>query len=392
MATSVLALEPAASLKPALLERASSAALGQIPVTRRSSQPNYISDLGLRALPDPFDFLQLSLKSFPEFHALLSDERLGRGVDRVHLAWKNGAGTDGDLAGVLDAYVSFAGLWGHARALALRVADDVRRPSEYRTQLYLAAILAATTGASNSHDHTVMDLFQEAAENAPSVTDRCLVRLRSAAWRAKRKNDASSARAELVSIRRIARDALINGEIASADHDIISASTLNLEALTFVRAGENGPAAMLMDEAMDLCQNDLWVTLDYDAGYRYQTQIRTNVAQMAWKLADRQKALSFLEQNLSVTAHQHPSSRSESLSIAAYYYYLDTQHTFALSLAEEAYLIIAAEGSPNRLAKLRKVAVAILDSMQLTDEAAWVLARIEEDPLGFDSDLLGRTF
>ncbi|TIH27055.1 hypothetical protein D4765_18730 [Subtercola vilae] len=237
-----------------------------------------------------------------------------------------------------------------------------------------------------------MDLFQEAAENAPSVTDRCLVRLRSAAWRAKRKNDASSARAELVSIRRIARDALINGEIASADHDIISASTLNLEALTFVRAGENGPAAMLMDEAMDLCQNDLWVTLDYDAGYRYQTQIRTNVAQMAWKLADRQKALSFLEQNLSVTAHQHPSSRSESLSIAAYYYYLDTQHTFALSLAEEAYLIIAAEGSPNRLAKLRKVAVAILDSMQLTDEAAWVLARIEEDPLGFDSDLLGRTF
>lgn len=389
LATSVLGIEAVSPLKSALLERASSASLGKVPVARRSSQPNYISDLGLRAVSDPFDFLRLSIQSSSKLSALIDYERLNLGVDRIFLAWERGTGTDIDLAGILDAYVSFAGLWGHARGLALRVVDGQRSPSEYRTRLYLAAILAATTGANRSEDEAVMNLFHAAVDSAPTVTDQCLVQLRIAAWQAKRRHDPVAARAELVSIRRTAREAFINGEIAAADRDIISASTLNLEALTLVQSGANDAAADLLEKALDLCQNDLWVTVDRDAGYRYQTQIRTNVAQLAWKLDDHQKALTFLEKNLSVTAQQHPSSRSESLSIAAYYYYLDAQHSAALCLAKEAYKVISVEGSPNRLAKLRKIAVAMLDSMSLTGDASWVLSRIMEDPLGFDPELLG---
>ena len=60
LAQVVLAADSAGtSVHDALIDRAVPAALNLIPRTRLASQPNYISDIGLRPLSDPWELLQL---------------------------------------------------------------------------------------------------------------------------------------------------------------------------------------------------------------------------------------------------------------------------------------------------------------------------------------------
>ena len=134
--------------------------------------------------------------------------------------------------------------------------------------------------------------------------------------------------------------------------------------------------------AVDLCSSTHWVSIDRDAGYRYQTQIRTNLAQVLWKLELRAEAHQTLEANLNLTATVHTSSRSEAVSIAAYYLYLHGRFEAGRRHVTEAIRLIAREGAPSRLSKTRKIAAAICDSMGDHEMTNVYLAAITTDPTG----------
>ncbi|QHC55450.1 hypothetical protein [Rathayibacter tanaceti] len=129
--------------------------------------------------------------------------------------------------------------------------------------------------------------------------------------------------------------------------------------------------------------------MNFDAAYHYRTQIQTNLAQIRWKIGDRSRALANIEENLELASVKHRASRSETLSIAGFYYYLDGQLDRAWSLVSEAYALVSDERAPRRLATVRKIGVGILRAQGRHDEADNLAERLMRDPLDFDAALGG---
>jgi hypothetical protein len=378
LAQVVLAADSAGtSVHDALIDRAVPAALNLIPRTRLASQPNYISDIGLRPLSDPWKLLQLH-----SFDLNLPDR--AQRVSEVITGWDSGSMSDASAMALLDAVVCFAGEWEDARLIGLEIAHNDRSIQDSRLAGYVAAVLAATTVPGSCDDDltTTRDLFGLAASPAPTVGDMAMIQLRVATWHAKRCGQVNETIDTLARIRADIHRAQAHGEMSEADRDIIVALTMNLEALLAVRTGDLDQALTLMRSAADLCSSTHWVSIDRDAGYRYQTQIRTNLAQVLWKLDLRTGAHQTLEANLNLTSTVHTSSRSEAVSIAAYYLYLDGRFEAGRRHVTEAIRLIAREGAPSRLSKTRKIAAAICDGMGDHEMTNVYLAAITADPMG----------
>lgn len=378
LAQVVLAADSAGtSVHDALIDRAVPAALNLIPRTRLASQPNYISDIGLRPLSDPGELLQLH-----SFDINLPDR--AQRVNEVITGWDSGSMSDTSAMALLDAVVCFAGEWEDARLIGLGIARNDRSIQDNRLAAYVAAVLAATTVPDSCDDDLTAtgDLFELAASLAPTISDKAMIQLRAATWHAKRRGQVNETIDTLARIRTDIHRAQAHGEMSEADRDIIVALTMNLEALLAVRTGYLDRALTLMRSAVDLCSSTHWVSIDRDAGYRYQTQIRTNLAQVLWKQGLRAEAHQTLEANLNLTATVHTSSRSEAVSIAAYYLYLDGRFEAGRRHVTEAIRLIAREGAPSRLSKTRKIAAAICDSMGDHAMTNVYLGAITTDPMG----------
>lgn len=155
LAQVVLAADSAGtSVHDALIDRAVPAALNLIPRTRLASQPNYISDIGLRPLSDPWELLQLH-----SFDINLPDR--AQRVNEVITGWDSGSMSDASAMALLDAVVCFAGEWEDARLIGLGIARNDRSIQDNRLAGYVAAVLAATTVPGSCDDDLTAtgDLF-----------------------------------------------------------------------------------------------------------------------------------------------------------------------------------------------------------------------------------------
>ncbi|MEU7790673.1 hypothetical protein [Amycolatopsis sp. NPDC049159] len=363
-----------------LVARARPAALPVVPRTRLPVQANYISDLGVRGLAEAALFLDehLRLQALPPADGEpVSAETWADG-------WARGDLDDRDLCALVDAQVCFAGAWPLARVLVNAVFAADRVPDSFGA-LLIGAVVAAGDPATPLDTG---DLFRRAVAAAPSEVDGMLTELRHAAWALKRKNDPAGALVRLAGLEVHARDAERRYRVSPADASTLCALAANLEALARLRQGDEDGARRAIDRAAALIPDDGWVAVDRDAGFRYRSQIRTNTAQLLVKRDDLPGALAVMRTNLEEGRRDDPDSVSETLSVMAYFAYLQREWDQAVELLTEAYGSVRLEGSPDRLRQCRKIAVAALHSCGREKEAQHVLDRSREDPLGFDETLL----
>jgi tetratricopeptide (TPR) repeat protein len=198
----------------------------------------------------------------------------------------------------------------------------------------------------------------------------------------KRRGRAEDAHAAFSEIRESISRGHANEEISDSDRDIVRAETLNLQALISVRAGDISHAYRLMVEAHRLSQENKWVSVDMDFGYRYRTQIETNLSQILWTLDRREESLALLEETLRLTAGVHPMSRSETVSIASYFLYRAGHLSRAVDLIDEGIGLIAREGAPSRLRKARKIGAVILHDLGRVADATRMIETSVADPTG----------
>ncbi|MGH3912907.1 MAG: ABC transporter ATP-binding protein [Pseudonocardiaceae bacterium] len=274
--------------KRALIDRAVPAALPAIPVTRKTSQPNYITDLGLRIYAEAAEFLRLHVDLNPELRDSTMLE-FGSAVAEIAAAWKSGELTERELSAYLDATVSLAGDWTHANEIVRATCTGDRMPDSYLLCTYAGAICAATDQPArlDTPESSPARLLLRAVEAASSPVDKCFGLLRVAAWKLKRKKRRDECLHHLEQIRSLAGDAWRNRRVSSADRDLIHAVCDNLQAFAEFLSGDVDAAVATINRALRLVRNDEWVAVEHDAALRYRTQIRTNVAQLRWKTGDR---------------------------------------------------------------------------------------------------------
>lgn len=384
LAEQIVTAEERGDIHPALVDRALPASLNLTPRRRLVSQPNYISDLGLRPVGDPRALLR--------GHRLDWFDELRVGTrNMIASGWKDRSIEDSEAAAHLDATVCFAGEWSDARSDALFITKDRREAVDFRLALYVGSVLAATTSPTTSSDEVeaVVQTLAEASALAETDADSLMTTLRLATWYTKRQlNGRGTALAILKDIRRDAETSRVGGGMSAADRDTIVAATKNLEALGANREGDIHRAHELMVEARTLSFDSRWVSIDPDAAYRYHTQIRTNLAQVLWKLDQREEAIMVLDEALDLTAGLHPASRSESAALGGYFRYLNGDLETALPLLLESIRLIAREGAPSRLAKARSIAAVVLHNQGRLEESEAILKSIVRDPTGRSEALM----
>jgi len=384
IARAVLAAHAAGTLvaQYGLVERARPAALPALPRARLGVQANYLTDLGVRGMNEAAAFLDehLRIQRLPDARdtvaAVKADEWVYRWVDECY--------SEDDLCALIDAQVCFAGAWELARELVTAVLTSARRPDSYGALLYVAVVAGGMADAPVDAG----ELFTKAIRAAPVPVEAMLTELRHAAYTLKRKGDPAAARTLLAELERHAREHAAQYRISPDDAATLRALAANLDALALLRLGEPEAAFTAVNTAADLIPRDGWVAVDRDAGFRYRCQIKTNVAQMMFKRDDADGALDVLFENLDENRRDHPDSVSETLTIAAYFCYRTGEWRKAVDLVSEAYPLIRREGSPARLLGCRKIAVGALHSWGKTTKTEHVLARSQQDPLGFDEALL----
>jgi hypothetical protein len=343
-------------------------------------QLNYITDLGVRFSREPKVFLEASLKTLGLWgQGWQSWER--------RVTSRFGELDSSYLVGLLDASVNFAGDWSSAASLA---ALSIKYPhNDYWLYLYSAVVQAAMDDGIKIDGCQIEAQFSGAIISARSEPDLFMAGLRQAAWTLKRRRQFDEALDQIAELVSTAESWKASRRIASDDLSALRATALNLKALVWVNQERNHEALEMVQEAARLAaSSEQFVTVNPDAVRRYRCQIMINLAQVYWKLDKKDQTLSVLKQNEEYAARAHEGSLSEAISIRAYYSYSCGDYSTALALTRRGYGFLRQEGCPNRLASLRKVAVASLAMQGQQDFAQSVAERIVLDPLGFDDDIL----
>nr|AGS49330.1 hypothetical protein [uncultured bacterium esnapd2] len=366
-----------------LVERAFPAALPALPRTRLAVQTNYLTDLGVRGMTEAAAFLDGHLR-IQDLSAHADDSIPPTKPSEWATRWVDGHYRESDFCALVDAHVCFAGDWAMARELTSAVLSVAKPLTTHVSLLYAAAAMASDADSVFDAE----ELFGRAAKATPTDVDSMLAELRLAAFVLKRRNEPGRTLRILDELRRRAADAEARYVISPADRMTMWALVANLAALAFIRQGEPRKAFESISEADGLLPRDGWVMVERDAAHRYTSQVKTNLAQMLVKRGDSATALHVLDENIAHNRESHPESLGETLSIAAYFHYRQHSFTQALELIRETYRCVRLEGSPSRLEKCRKIAVATLHTSGESAEAERVIDRMRLDPLGFDEDIM----
>nr|ARU08076.1 hypothetical protein [uncultured bacterium] len=366
-----------------LVERARSAALPGLPHTRLPVQTNYLTDLGVRGMTEAAAFLDGHLR-IQDLTSHADDSIQPMKPSEWATRWADGQYREYDFCALIDAHVCFAGNWSMARELTTAVLSAAKPLGTHVALLYAAAAMASDADSVFDAE----ELFVRAAEATPAIVDSMLAELRLAAFVLKRRNEPSRALEILDRLRHRACDAESRYVISPADRMTMCALVANLAALAFIRQGEPREAFDSISNADELLPRDGWVMVERDAAHRYTSQVKTNLAQMLAKRGDSAAALRVMDENIAHNRASHPESLGETLSIAAYFHYRGNSFARALELISEAYRHVRLEGSPARLAKCRKIAVAALHTGGRAGEAERIIGRMHHDPLGFDDDIM----
>lgn len=332
--------------------------------------PTYLTDLGVRRFTDLTTFYRLNARLIPG----LDEQRRSVRIDA-------GSRTESDVdldavASILDAVVVFWGDYDLAENLARSLGSQTPMASSYTFLTYSAHLHAATTPA------LAVKLLLMAKKSAATPTLAFTSDLRRSAIVLKRQRDPEGARKLL----RTVRDGLTvlteTHQATSSDVATMSAMTLNLEALALIRLGQAEDAWEAITHARDAIRASGLNIVGEPEARRYRTQIVGNAARLAWLLERRKLALQLWRENHETASQDDHYSRGETTFGLAYGLYLSGDYDASAVMARAAALRICREAGPDRLAVARKVWAAAAARAGRMDEARWILATEQKDPLG----------
>ena len=367
-----------ADLPYALVRRAQVAALPAVPAQSVVEVPAYLIDLGLRRWRDPALLFHGSLERNPglrERWATYRDQQPSA-FDACVRAWEAGERTSEEVAADIETLLVLTGDNEATLSLAKGVGAAVRTVDHARLAVDIAAMHSIDDPARS------LELFDQALELARTPGGVFLIHLRRLALLIKRLGDFGAAYRLFAELWKGAVEAQRDYVVSDADASGMHALLLNLRALIEVRKEDYAAALRTMEEAEVVMPDDGFVVVSSEMADRYRSQVRINVVQTLWLTGQVTRALQRINAHVTITRTEHPYSLSEALLVAAYMCFLGGEHAMSLSYCMEAERLIAAEGTPTRLAMCRKIAVAALSRLGKVRRAEILARQLAKDPLG----------
>ncbi|MCL2787343.1 MAG: hypothetical protein FWD59_02440 [Micrococcales bacterium] len=367
-----------ADLPYPLVRRAQVAALPAVPAQSVIEVPAYLIDLGLRRWRDPALLFRGSLERNPglvERWATLR-EKQPAAFDACVRAWEAGKKTSEEVSADLETLLVLTGDNDAALSLARGVGAAVRSVDHARLAVGVATMCSLDDPTRS------LQLLDEALDLVKAPGGAFFIHLRRLALFIKRLGDLGAAHRLFAELWRGAIEAQRDFVVSDADASGMHALLLNLRALIEVKKEDYSAALRTMEEAEVIMPDDGFVVINTDMADRYRAQVRVNAVQTLWLTGQARRALQRINAHVTITRAEHPYSLSEALLVAAYLCFLGGEHAMSLSYCMEAERLVAAEGTPTRLAMCRRIAVGALSKLGKTRRAEILARQLVKDPLG----------
>jgi hypothetical protein len=291
------------------------------------------------------------------------------------------------MTAVFDTLISFWGMWTEAAHLATKLVASPRPVDGYRLLTYMAAAMSA------SGDAGAEDLFAAAVRSRDATgATSAMAQVRLAAWTIKRNNAPERGLSILDELESDVARGQDTFALTHGDHSVLVGVACNLRALVASRAKDVPRAMSLLSKARDHLAATGLVVVGEDERRRYFAQVSVNKAQLYALSGATAEAASTARTNVEWARENHAPSLSEALGVAGYTQYLFGQFDAAIQNLSEAESLVVEEGTPARLAMVRKNLVGALHKSGQDRVARNVLRSITEDPVGVNyfADKAGR--
>lgn len=347
---------------PALAERisvaCSSLSGGLYRYARSIGAPFYVTDLGVRLIPDPKIFYKEHCKIFsvPQISPKLIEER----IVQEDLA---------NLASVIDSIILFFGDYEAVAAGIKTRMKSVCKSNDYSLLIHSGVVLAALGDAN------CMPLFEAASEAAVNSSEAYGAHHRAAAFLLKRERDDVASAKQMRTARSYLKD---------SDAEVNAALLDNLNALRLLRGG--GDAFSALEESSRhlmayISRSDIAAD-DYSRACRYKSQVSINMTQLLLLDGLQSQAMDVMLENVNFCRMNSFDYLGEALAEASYTAYIVGDLPMAEKLAREAFWRNYPIGAIRAIRGSREILAASLFKTGRTDAAESVASLVETDPLG----------
>lgn len=329
---------------------------------RSLAAPVYVTDLGVRAMPDPLDLylIHCNLAKVPPVKSELILQYLLT-CDREN------------FRNVLDLSILLWGAYEQALSAVKARKNELLKSSDY------TLLTAAGTVAASKSDPIAIELFKSAVRHSSTPEESYLASHRLAATYIKRFSQLDLAEE-------------IFEQYLEEDHSKeISAKSLgllyNLRALMLLK--KKATAAELLEHLntsityLDTYLNNPHETKEnHSRASRYRSQACINKAQVLIRNNSTNKAVSLLSKNLDFCINGSPEYIGEAETALALAHFVQSDYKDSLKHSINAQYSFSKIGALSGLRVARKVSLASLIKLKKTHTASLLQESFKQDPLG----------